>query len=106
MATIVEFATRAWSDRSCRRAALEEEHGAVHRVRQRARHERVGTGFTTSRDGGRTFDQAGTAPGSDQPALGVNGSSQGFFTRKLAVNPRGAIAVVNGTFRPNEASGV
>lgn len=65
-----------------------------------------GLGFTTSRDGGRTFTAPSLVPGTSGPELGFNGSLQGLLMRKLAVNGSGAIAVVNSTFRPNEVSRV
>ena len=63
-----------------------------------------GLGFTYSSDGGRTFASPSVIPGSADPALGVNGSQQGFLMRKLAVNGAGAIAVVNSTFKRNQTS--
>ena len=65
-----------------------------------------GLGFTSSRDGGRTFAPPRVVPGSVDPALGGNGSQQGLLMRKLAVNGVGAIAVVNSTFARNEKSRV
>ena len=63
-----------------------------------------GLGFTYSSDGGRTFASPSVIPGSVDPALGVNGSQQGLLMRKVAVNGAGAIAVVNSTFKRNQAS--
>jgi hypothetical protein len=63
-----------------------------------------GLGFTSSSDGGRTFASPSVIPGSVDPALGVNGSQQGLLMRKLAVNGAGALAVVNSTFKRNQAS--
>ncbi len=63
-----------------------------------------GLGFTYSMDGGRTFASPSVVPGSAEPALGYNGSQQGLLMSKLAVNADGAIAVVNSTFKRNEAS--
>lgn len=63
-----------------------------------------GLGFTFSGDGGRTFSSPSIVPGTGDPRLGFNGSLQGLLMRKLAVNEAGAIAVVNSTFRPNDAS--
>ena len=40
------------------------------------------------------------------PAGGMNGSNQGFLMRKLAVNGRGAVAIVNSSLKPNERSRV
>jgi hypothetical protein len=65
-----------------------------------------GLGFAFSSDGGRTFVSPSVIPGSDDPALGFNGSQQGLLMRKLAVNGSGAIAVVNSTFKINETSHV
>ena len=64
----------------------------------------LGLGFTYSMDGGASFAPPSIVPGTDDPALGFNGSQQGLLMRKLAVNEAGAIAVVNSTFSPNEAS--
>ena len=63
-----------------------------------------GLGFTYSSDGGRTFASPSVIPGSEDPALGVNGSQQGLLMRKLAVNGAGAVAVVNSTFKRNQTS--
>lgn len=63
-----------------------------------------GLGFTYSDDSGRTFAQPIKIPGTGDPGLGVNGSRQGMLMQKLAVNRRGAIAVVNSTFRKGDAS--
>ncbi len=63
-----------------------------------------GLGFTYSSDGGRTFASPSVIPGSIDPALGVNGSQQGLLMRKLAVNGAGSVAVVNSTFKRNQAS--
>ncbi|MCH9012823.1 MAG: exo-alpha-sialidase [Proteobacteria bacterium] len=63
-----------------------------------------GLGLTYSSDGGRTFAPPSVVPGSLDPALGVNGSQQGFLMRKLAVNGAGVLAVVNSTFKRNRAS--
>jgi hypothetical protein len=64
----------------------------------------LGLGFTYSADGGRSFAPPRVLPGSDDPALGINGSQQGMLMRKLAMNGAGAIAVVNSSFRANESS--
>ena len=45
-------------------------------------------------------------PESIDPAGGFNGSNQGFLMRKLAVNNRGAVAIVNSSLKPNERSRV
>ncbi len=63
-------------------------------------------GFTVSTDAGRTFASPSVVPSSADPELGDNGSRQGLLMRKLAVNRAGAIAVVNSTFKRNEASHV
>lgn len=63
-----------------------------------------GLGFASSSDSGRTFASPSIVPGSADPALGVNGSQQGLLMSKLAVNGAGAVAVVNSTFKRNEAS--
>lgn len=65
-----------------------------------------GLGFTYSGDGGLTFAPASVIPGSIPTGQGVNGSLQGLLMRKLAVNPAGAIAIVNSTFWHNERSQV
>ncbi len=63
-----------------------------------------GLGFTYSSDGGRTFASPSVIPGSIDPALGVNGSQKGMLMRTLAVNGAGSVAVVNSTFKRNQAS--
>jgi hypothetical protein len=63
-----------------------------------------GLGFTFSGDGGRAFDSPVVVPGSLEPRLGINGSQQGLFMNKLAVNGSGEIAIVNSTFIPGESS--
>lgn len=63
-----------------------------------------GLGLSHSGDGGANFAPPSVVPGSDDPAHGVNGSQQGLLMRKLAVGPAGAVAVVNSTFKPGEAS--
>ena len=45
-------------------------------------------------------------PGSLDPKLGFNGSQQGLFMKKLAVNKAGDIAIVNSTFKQKESSRV
>jgi hypothetical protein len=65
-----------------------------------------GLGFAWSSDGGRTFAAPVIVPGSVDPALGANGGRQSLLMRKLAVNGAGAVAVVNSTFKSNEASHV
>lgn len=65
-----------------------------------------GLALTVSRDGGRSFIAPAIVPGSIDPAGGVNGGNQGFLMRKLAVNRRGAVAIVNSSLKPNERSRV
>jgi hypothetical protein len=65
-----------------------------------------GLGLTYSTDVGRTFASPSVVPGSDDPGLGYNGSRQGLLMRKLGINPAGAVAVVNSTFKRSETSRV
>ena len=65
-----------------------------------------GLALTVSRDGGGSFARPAPVPGSIDPAGGFNGSNQGFLMRKLAVNGRGAVAIVNSSLKPNERSRV
>jgi hypothetical protein len=65
-----------------------------------------GLGFTYSADGGRAFSSPLVIPGTAEQGLGFNGSLQGLLMNKLAVNERGAIAIVNSTFQPNQGSRV
>jgi hypothetical protein len=65
-----------------------------------------GLGFTTSRDGGRSFAPPSVIPGSIDPGGGLNGSLQGLLMRKLAVSRAGTIAIVNSTFWPGQRSEV
>ncbi|MBI2204261.1 MAG: exo-alpha-sialidase [Candidatus Rokubacteria bacterium] len=65
-----------------------------------------GLGFVVSRDGGRAFTPAAAVPDSADPAGGWNGSSQGLLMKKLAVNARGALAIVNSSLRDRERSRV
>lgn len=65
-----------------------------------------GLALAVSRDSGRSFTAPAIVPGSIDPAGGVNGSNQGFLMRKLAVNGRGAVAIVNSSLKPNERSRV
>ena len=65
-----------------------------------------GLGITHSADGGTTFAAASIVPGTGDPRDGFNGSQQGLLMRKLAVDARGAIAVVNSTFRAGKGSRV
>jgi hypothetical protein len=63
-----------------------------------------GLGFAFSSDRGRTFSSPSIVPGTGDPRHGINGSLQGLLMRKLAVNQRGQVAVVNSTIRAGEAS--
>ncbi len=63
-----------------------------------------GLGFTSSRDGGRSFESPSVIPGSADPALGINGSQQGLLMRKLAVNGTADLALVNSTFKKDQSS--
>jgi len=65
-----------------------------------------GLALTVSRDGGRSFSTPAIVPGSVDPDGGVNGSSQGLLMRKLAVNSRGAVSIVNSSFKPDVRSRV
>jgi hypothetical protein len=60
-----------------------------------------GLALAVSGDRGGSFKRA-EVPESAGP--GWNGSSQGLLMRKLAVNADGAIAIVNSSFKSNEAS--
>lgn len=63
-----------------------------------------GLGFTFSSGGERTFAPPVVVPGTDDPELGFNGSQQGLYMNKLAVNGKGDLAIVNSTFKPNGSS--
>jgi hypothetical protein len=63
-----------------------------------------GLGLTHSRDGGQSFASAKIVPGSLDPVSGFNGSQQGLLMQKLASNPKGALAIVNSTFKANQFS--
>lgn len=65
-----------------------------------------GLGLTFSSDGGKTFASPAVVPGSLDPELGFNGSQQGLFMKKLAVNKAGEMAIVNSTFKPKGSSRV
>jgi hypothetical protein len=67
-------------------------------------HRPQGLGFARSNSGGRTFESPSVVPGTADPTLGFNGSLQGLLMDKLAVNESGAVAMVNSTFKRNEAS--
>jgi hypothetical protein len=63
-----------------------------------------GLGFTYSRNGGRSFMSSGEIAGTIDPSLGTSGGRQGLLMKKLAVNGKGAIAVVHSTFDRNKSS--
>ena len=63
-----------------------------------------GLAFTFSADRGDHF--ASPSPIPESVSEGFNGSQQGLLLRKLSVDERGHIAIVNSTFQPNEASRV
>lgn len=63
-----------------------------------------GLGLTLSTDAGETFAPPSRVPYTTDPPPGDNGSRQGLLMRKLAVNHAGAIAVVNSTFKSDQAS--
>lgn len=71
-----------------------------------------GLGFAVSSDAGLTFTEPrmipGSAPGSvtnnNDSSMAANGSLQGQLARKLAVNNKGEIAVVNSHFHLGEQS--
>jgi hypothetical protein len=65
-----------------------------------------GLAIACSRDGGKTFTVPMIVPGSSDADGGSNGSHQGLLMRKLAVNPTGAVAVVNSSLKNNEKSRV
>jgi hypothetical protein len=69
-----------------------------------ARERPRGLGYSTSGDGGRSFSAPAVVPGSDDPALGFNGSLQGLLMQKLAVDGAGRVAVANSTYASGEAS--
>jgi hypothetical protein len=63
-----------------------------------------GLGYTVSGDGGQWFAPPRVMPGSIDPAGGSNGSYQGLLMKKLAVNGRGTLAVVNSSMKPQAHS--
>lgn len=65
-----------------------------------------GLGIAVSRDGGRSFSRPAAVPDSADPAGGGNGSYQGLLMKKLAVSPRGAVAIVNSSLKDGERSRV
>ena len=70
--------------------------------RQRPR----GLGISLSPDDGRSFSAPTLVPGSTDPGSGPNGSHQGLFMKKLAVNSTGAVAVVNSSLKQDRYSRV
>ncbi|MCM2253666.1 MAG: glycoside hydrolase, partial [Ramlibacter sp.] len=64
-----------------------------------------GLALVVSGDGGDSFAGPATVPGSADAAGGFNGSGQGL-TNKLAVNRRGAIAIVNSSLKVDSHSRV
>ncbi len=70
------------------------------------RHRPRGLGHAVSRDSGRSFSAPALVPGSADPPRHWNGSHQGLLMRKLAVNARGDVAVVNSSLRDSHASRV
>ena len=71
-------------------------------ARQRPR----GLAITVSRDGGRIFSSPENIPGSAAPGGAPNGSFQGLLMQKLAVNRRGALAIVNSALKDGQWSRV
>ncbi len=63
-----------------------------------------GLGFTFSRTEKRTFAPPVVVPGTLDPEQGFNGSQQGLYMKKLAVNRSGEMAIVNSTFKPDASS--
>jgi hypothetical protein len=63
-----------------------------------------GLGFAHSRDGGLNFAPTQLVLGSLDAVSGFNGSQQGLLMKKLASNSRGALAVVNSTFKTSQSS--
>ena len=63
-----------------------------------------GLAVTVSNDGGASFTTPVLVP--ESADAGWNGSLQGLLMRKIAVNRRGALAVVNSSFKENERSRV
>jgi len=62
--------------------------------------------FTYSRDRGEHFQAPSILADISANALGFNGGQQGLLMKKLAVGQAGIVAIVNSTFRPDEASHV
>ncbi len=65
-----------------------------------------GLGLTFSGDSGKSFASPAVVPGSFDPELGVSGSQQGLFMKKLAVNRAGEMAIVNSSFNPEGSSSI
>jgi hypothetical protein len=65
-----------------------------------------GLSLTVSRDGGRSFAPPSPVPHSADPSGAPNGSFQGLLMRKLAVNARGELAIVNSSLKDGERSRV
>jgi len=65
-----------------------------------------GLAMTVSNDRGDSFIAPQPVAGSSDPEGGWNGSNQGMLMRKLAVNASGAVAIVNSSLKPGEASRV
>ena len=65
-----------------------------------------GLALTVSRDGGRNFAPPSPVPHSADPSGAPNGSFQGLLMRKLAVNARGDLAIVNSSLEDGERSRV
>lgn len=63
-----------------------------------------GLGYALSTDGGDSFTASAVVPGSDDEALGFNGSQQGLLMKKLAASGNRHVAVVNSTYASGEAS--
>ncbi|MCC5869799.1 MAG: DUF3047 domain-containing protein [Gammaproteobacteria bacterium] len=88
-------------------AAATAAHGVIHLIWERfpaATRRPLGLGHAFSTDGGAEFSAPAVLPGSDDSALGFNGSQQGLLMRKLAVAADGRVAVVNSHYRDGEAS--
>lgn len=88
-------------------AAATGADGAIHVIWERfpdAARRPIGLGHAYSTDGGEHFSTPVVLPGSDDAALGFNGSQQGLLMRKLAVGADGRIAVVNSRYLDGEVS--
>ncbi len=88
-------------------AAVTGADGTVHVIWERfpdAASRPIGLGHAFSTDGGERFSTPAVLPGSDDDALGFNGSQQGLLMRKLAVADDGRVAVVNSLYLDGEAS--